>query len=115
MKHQTGIYPFWMWNGCMNYEELSRQIKLAKAGGMTGLTVHGRVGNEVPYLSKQWMDLMRFVCEEAEKAGLEIFLYDEYGFPSGDAGGKIPSLGEKFQQKTLLFSEISAAKAKEPC
>ena len=113
MKHQTGIYPFWMWNGCMNYEELSRQIKLAKAGGMTGLTVHGRVGNEVPYLSKQWMDLMRFVCEEAEKAGLEIFLYDEYGFPSGDAGGKIPSLGEKFQQKTLLFSEISAAKAKE--
>ena len=84
MKHQTGIYPFWMWNGCMNYEELSRQIKLAKAGGMTGLTVHGRVGNEVPYLSKQWMDLMLDIYNEKQQEErifspfrLAVFLFCE--------------------------------------
>ena len=113
MNRKTGIYPFWLWNGQMTRPELSRQIKLAKTGGMTGLTVHGRIGNEIPYLSPKWMDLMRFVCEEAQKAGLEIWLYDEQGFPSGDAAGKIPALGEAFQQKALLFSEIKAAQARE--
>jgi len=113
MEHKTGIYPFWMWNGRMECAELSRQIKLAKMGGVTGLTLHARAGNEIPYLSDRWMELVRFSCEEAEKAGLEIWLYDEQGFPSGDAGGKIPALGEKFQQKALLFSEVSAARARQ--
>ena len=67
---KTGIYPFWLWNGQMTRPELSRQIKLAKAGGVAGLAVHGRIGNKVPYLSDQWMELMRFTCEEAKKAGI---------------------------------------------
>ena len=110
---KNGTCPFWLWNGKMNKAELSRQVKLAKEGGVAGLTLHARVGNEIPYLSDEWMELTRFVCEEAQRAGLKIWLYDEQGFPSGDAGGMIPALGENFQQKTLLFIEVSAKKARE--
>ena len=108
---QNGIIPFWFWNGRMEEAELSRQLNLAKAAGVRGMTVHARMGNRIPYLSERWMELMLHTCRKAEELGLEIWLYDEEGFPSGTAGGALPLKGEAFQQKHLVFSEMSSKEA----
>ncbi len=103
--------PFWFWNGDQQEPEITRQLDLAKAGGWRGLAVHARVGNRTPYVSDRWMELFRHTCIEAKKRGLEIWLYDEEGFPSGTVGGRLPARGEKFQEKYLVWHQVSPAEA----
>lgn len=44
---------------------------------------------ENPYLSEQWFSAVEIAADEAGKQGLEVWLYDEDGWPSGFAGGLV--------------------------
>ena len=104
--------PFWFWNGDQTENEITRQLHLAKAGGWRGLTVHARTGNKTEYLSERWMALFRHTCAEAKKLGLEIWLYDEEGFPSGSVGGRLLKKDNgKYQCKYLTWETVSGADA----
>lgn len=106
-----GMIPFWFWNGMQNESEISRQMELAKAGGLRGLAVHARKGNKIEYMSERWLTLLRHTCMKARSLGLEIWLYDEEGFPSGTAGERLPRRGQEYQQKALTFKYINAREA----
>lgn len=86
---EPGVYPFWFWNGEQSEEEITRQLKFFHNNGCRGAAIHSRVGNRIPYLSERWFELVRHSCREAERLGLKIWLYDEDGFPSGNAGGRV--------------------------
>ncbi len=100
---KAGLYPFWFWNGEMKETELKRQLLLFHSAGCSGVVIHCRTGNVIPYLSSRWMALCRFTCEEAKALGLRIWLYDENGFPSGNANGEVLRLRPDLCQKTLHF------------
>lgn len=99
-----GIYPFWFWNGDQQEEELSRQVRLFAAAGCKGMVLHSRQGNRTPYLSDRWFALVRHVCLEAKAAGLKVWLYDEDGYPSGNAGGQVQKLRPELAQTSLVFA-----------
>ncbi len=100
---EVGLYPFWFWNGDQQEDELVRQIGLVHASGCKGLAIHARTGNRTPYLSERWFSLVRLMCEEACRLGLRIWIYDEEGYPSGNAGGRVQKENPAFIQKSLLF------------
>ena len=81
--------PFWFWNGDMNDEEIKHQIIEMKEKGLGGFFICARQGLKIPYMSKAWLKKVKFACDEAKKQGLEAWLYDEYPYPSGMAGGEI--------------------------
>lgn len=83
------IKPFWFWNGEITKEEISRQIGEMARGGLGGVFICARQGMTVPYLSKEWFELVEYACEEAKRQGLEAWLYDEYPYPSGMSGGEV--------------------------
>lgn len=83
------IKPFWFWNGDMTKEEIRRQIGEMADKGLGGMFICARQGMTVPYLSKEWFELVQFACDEAKNAGLEAWLYDEYPYPSGMSGGEV--------------------------
>lgn len=62
--------------------------------GIGGFFIHARFGLETPYLSDEWFEDIRLCAEEAEKLGLEVWLYDENPFPSGIGGLKVSSQPE---------------------
>lgn len=81
--------PFWFLNHRLDKEELLRQLRLMKESGVSGFFIHPRAGLDTPYGSKEWFDCVQFIVEEAEKLGLNAWLYDEDPFPSGAAGGRL--------------------------
>jgi len=81
--------PFWSWNGLLERDELLRQIKVIREMGWGGFFMHSRTGLRTEYLGEEWFELINACANEAEKLGLEAWLYDEDRWPSGYAGGKV--------------------------
>lgn len=84
-----GSIPFWSWNDKLNPKELRRQINVMNNLGMKGFFMHARGGLDTEYLSEDWYDCIRQCVDEAKKLGMEAWSYDENGWPSGFAGGKL--------------------------
>ena len=96
--------PFWSWNGELEPEELRRQVREFKKAGLAGFFMHGRSGLITPYLSERWMECVEACIDEAEKVGMHAWLYDENGFPSGGADGRVAAAGEPYVRKVLRYS-----------
>ncbi len=103
--------PFWSWNDLLDPAELRRQIRLMHDAGIGGFFMHARGGLQTVYLSKEWMECVNACLDEAAKLGMEAWLYDENGWPSGFCAGAVNALGEKFQQKSLRREFIDASTA----
>ncbi len=84
-----GSIPFWSWNDRLEEGELRRQIGRMQELGMSGFFMHARGGLETEYLSDEWFHAVNVCIDEAKKRGMEAWAYDENGWPSGFAGGKL--------------------------
>ena len=95
--------PFWSWNDELEPEELRRQIREMHEAGLGGFFMHARSGLRTEYMGDRWMECVRACLDEARKLGMDAWLYDENGWPSGFAGGYVNRQGSRFQQKYLRF------------
>ena len=57
--------------------------------GIGGFFMHARGGLKTPYLGQKWFQCVEACVEEANKLGMKGYAYDENGWPSGFAGGKL--------------------------
>lgn len=80
--------PLWFWNNSeVKAGELKRQMAGYKDAGYGGLSILPFGGDFKPkYLTDEYFEVYRECIEEAEKTGMTLWIYDEYGFPSGTAG-----------------------------
>ncbi len=106
------IKPFWFWNGDMNPAEIRHQIHEMKDKGLGGFFLCARQGLTVPYLSSQWFEACKLAVEAAKEEGLEVWLYDEYPYPSGMSGGEV-TLQHPEAVQTYIVSTIFEAKSGE--
>ncbi|MFC0211543.1 hypothetical protein ACFFK0_03600 [Paenibacillus chartarius] len=83
------VQPFWFWNGEMAETEIEHQLKEMADKGVGGFFLCARQGLTIPYLSAAWFERVRFTVDRAAELGLEVWLYDEYPYPSGIAGGEV--------------------------
>ncbi len=104
--------PFWSWNDDLEPEEVRRQVREMKRGGLGGHFMHSRPGLITPYMGRKWMECVRAAVEESKKVGVDAWLYDEDGWPSGFAGGKVPALGPEYGAKRIVVEESTPAQFK---
>ena len=91
-KRDYGEYrslPFWSWNGSLEKEELLRQTEWMAKQGFGGFFMHARGGLTTEYLGKEWFECIGACVKKAEELGMRGWAYDENGWPSGFAGGKL--------------------------
>ncbi|UVI29616.1 glycosyl hydrolase [Paenibacillus spongiae] len=100
--------PFWSWNGRLEKEELLRQIHMFKEMGFGGFFMHSRTGLQTEYLGEEWFELINACAEEAEKLGMEAWLYDEDRWPSGTAGGLVTE-EPKYRLKYIRLQVVPAS------
>lgn len=103
--------PFWSWNADLKPDELRWQIREMHKAGMGGFFMHARGGLQTAYLSKEWMDCVNASLDEARQLGMDAWLYDENGWPSGFGGGLVNGLGPVYQAKYLRHEFISREEA----
>lgn len=99
--------PFWAWNTDLKKDELLRQIEIFRQMGFGGFHMHVRTGMSTPYLSDEFMALIKACTDKAESENMLSWLYDEDRWPSGAAGG-IVTKDEKYRGRCLLMTT-------EPC
>ncbi|MGN7355834.1 glycosyl hydrolase [Paenibacillus sp. SAF-054] len=99
--------PFWSWNGKLEKEELLRQIHVIKEMGFGGFFMHSRTGLATEYLGDEWFEFINACSEEAERLGLEAWLYDEDRWPSGSAGGLVTS-EPRYRLKFIKLEPVPA-------
>ena len=107
-KNPTSEYrgaPFWAWNCKLEKDELLRQIEIFKKMGFGGAHMHVRTGLETPYLSPEFMQLIKSATEKFKSENMLAWLYDEDRWPSGAAGGYVTKYPE-YRQKYLLFTAV---------
>ena len=84
-----GFSFFWALNDQCDRSTLLSDLHRFQEAGVTALVLHPRGGLLLPYGSDSWFSLIRWLCEECRKRGIEPVLYDEDPYPSGNAGGRI--------------------------
>ena len=77
--------PFWAWNCKLEQSELERQIDVLHEMGFGGFHMHVHTGMDTPYLSDEYMSLVRACVDKAERERMLAWLYDEDRWPSGAA------------------------------
>ncbi len=108
-KNPTSEYrgtPFWAWNAKLEKEELCRQIEVFKEMGLGGFHMHVRTGMATPYLTDEYMDIVKCCVEKAKDEKMLAWLYDEDRWPSGAAGGYVTKNPE-YRSRYLLFTNKS--------
>lgn len=86
-KYRT--LAFWSWDGKLEKNRLAFQIADMAKNLFGGFIIHARSGLKTEYLSEEWMDAVAFCIEEGKKYDMRVFIYDEFGWPSGFVGGKL--------------------------
>ncbi len=81
--------PFWIWNEEMDSKETVRQLKEMKEHGFGGGFAHVRLGLITEYMSDEFLDVWGETLEGAKDMGSILYMYDEYAWPSGFAGGEV--------------------------
>ena len=95
--------PFWSWNDKLDPGELKKQIHWMHKNGIGGFFMHARGGLKTKYLSEEWMECIDACCDEAKHLGMEAWVYDENGWPSGFCGGKLLE-NPNYRDQYILYS-----------
>ncbi|PHV70449.1 hypothetical protein CS063_10165 [Sporanaerobium hydrogeniformans] len=98
--------PFWSWNDKLEKEVMTWQIKEMAKVGCGGYFMHARGGIQTDYLGEEWFEKIELGIQEGIKADVHPWVYDECGWPSGFASGKVTAKGELYHAKGLVLDEI---------
>ena len=80
--------PLAMWalTGTLKSADVRRQLDAFSKAGW-GVVLYPRWGLELEYLGGAWFERIRFIVQEAAMREMEVWLYDEFCWPSGHAKG----------------------------
>lgn len=95
---------FWSWNDNLDKKELHNQIYQFKQAHYGGFIIHARGGLEIEYLGNVWFDCVIEAIKTAKSLNMDVWLYDEFGWPSGTSNGLVIDSNSDFKQKVLKFS-----------
>ncbi len=93
--------PFFVFNHLLDPVQIRAWVRELAARGMDGFFIHPREGLMTPYLSEAWFEAVGAAIDEAKKCGIKAWMYDEFPYPSGVAGGRVVASDPTFAERHL--------------
>lgn len=92
-------------------EKIDSYLKGLFENGIKSVMIYPRSGCEIEYLSDEWFLTVGNFISSARALGMTVWLYDDFNWPSGDAGGAVTK-NEQFRLKAITtkgenFGKIS--------
>ena len=86
-----GYTPATMWftSGNINKKEMTYQIEKFREQGIRDYFIHATNGTQGDYLGDYFFSMIRHAADEAKRLGMNLWIYDEYNWPSGAAAGQV--------------------------
>ena len=82
--------------------EIDEVMHLYAQVGIEQFLIYPRSGCEIEYMSERWIELCRDIIEAAKREKIDIWLYDEYNWPSGTCRGKVMRENEEYYAKSVF-------------
>lgn len=76
-------------------------MKALKENGIEQVMAYPRSGCELEYLSDEWFNTVEYFLECAKQLDMNIWLYDDFNWPSGDAGGIVT---KKYTLRSIIVA-----------
>ena len=114
---EFSVAYFWMWNDRLDPEKLCAQLDEMHSHGIRSVCVHPvpkafrparfTTAMEPDYLTPAYMEVLKKVSDHAAKIGMNFWLYDEGGWPSGGACGLVAASDSegRFNARTIAAAE----------
>lgn len=96
---------FFTLNDELKDERLKESVKKLAEGGFGGVYIHCRSGYTGEYLGEEWFLRCDAILSACESYGMETWIYDEFGWPSGIAGGRVVKDNKAFCQRWLIKND----------
>lgn len=103
---------FWYWNCDPSEAMIMRQLAAIRDAGFRSVCLHPMpqnfrphdflAGMRISYLGKRYFQYFRRVVAECRRLGLLLILYDEGGWPSGTACGRVVRGNPEFAARVLV-------------
>ena len=113
----------WSWQAAISAEEIDRQLENFKKAGIEGVYLlaipknfRGQAGKfslTPDYLTDEFFEYIAHTCKKAEELGMQMWFYDEGGWPSGGACGRTVKENPAALETMLQKREISIKKGEE--
>lgn len=97
--------PFWFLNDDLQPDELRRQLALMRDAGVKSAILHARSGFIGDYLDDKWFADIGAVVEDQRAHGGQVWLYDEFNWPSGTCNQTL-TRDEDLREQYLEFSTL---------
>jgi len=95
-------FAFWFWDAPLDRDLAARMAREMCRQGLNPGYVHGRSGlPREEWLSPEWFAAVEAAAGEARAAGMHLGYCDEYGWPSGQADGRVLAAHPELASCTL--------------
>ena len=99
----------WFWNSTITKEGITKQMEEFREQGVYEFYIHPACYAEFEYLSDEYMELIKYVVAEAKRLDMKYWIYDEFEYPSGTAGGLLSRDYPELRQKRIPWLSASTS------
>ena len=96
---------YWGWDGEITEEVIARDLDAFKTRGVHIVTLESGYDMGSPYLSPEWLELVKRTVELARERDMRVWIVDEGKYPSGFAGGKFTTDAPELRMKALVMAD----------
>ncbi len=90
--------------GSPSAAELTVWLETLRKQNITQFMIYPRSGLSVEYLSEEWFGICRHLICECERLGFtDVWLYDEFNWPSGQCAGRVMAQSTDYQLHYKVF------------
>ncbi|MCQ2433146.1 MAG: hypothetical protein MJ175_11140 [Clostridia bacterium] len=96
MKRKNPLIPMGAITGNLTKEEIRTMMRRYADAGIRQYLMYPRDGCDVPYMSERWLEILGDIIETAAELDIDIWLYDEFNWPSGTCKGMVMAENEDY-------------------
>ncbi|MBR5444590.1 MAG: hypothetical protein IKV57_00610 [Clostridia bacterium] len=99
------LIPMMAITGDLSREQIEVILRRYLEKGITQFLMYPRDGCDVPYMSERWLAICGDFIETAASLGMEVWLYDEFNWPSGTCFGKVMEEDPAFLARYVIVED----------